>query len=58
MSQGVTLKHATRPATVVVRQRPIKLPGPRHPRTPEAAIRRREFALLMRSIRTLVRHPA
>ena len=36
------------------KERLIKIPRPRHPRTAEAVSQRREFAELMRSIKTMV----
>jgi hypothetical protein len=53
MSPVANLKRKQPPDAVPKRQ-PVKPGHPGQPRTPEAAARRREFALLMRSIKSLV----
>jgi hypothetical protein len=53
MSPVATLKHK-KASEAAPKQRLPKVSGPRHPHSPEAATRRREFALLMRSIKTMV----
>ena len=52
MSPVATLKRKENADTP--KQRLIKIPRPRHPRTAEALSQRREFAELMRSIKTMV----